>query len=785
MKTLKIEYNGKYYGVVGKNNIIVVPCEYDEIIRTFSSGLINVCKNNKWGCLDLEGNVVIPIEYDWIFPFGLASNSVTSVRLNGKWGLINKLGEVIVPIVYDKEIVFKGKTSSFPDVNGNTIIINPDGTIQSDTNFDVKLLFNNFGIAISKKEDLYGLVNEDGRSILGFEYNKIQYLSNRKCFVLEKNGLFGLASSSGEIVINAVYNHIGAGDWKAFIVKKENRYGAINYKGDTVIPIEYDEIKSIGKRCFICYKNKEYVRYKVEDSGVTITKSIIQNEDISIVKKHPKLFVIKNGDGRFGLVSKQEEMLTPLDLEEIRIIQTSVYYDTYIFAAKRNGFWGLLDMSGRNLTPYIYTSIGNYDGVRDLIEVFKSDYCGLIRSDGRQAAPCFFTPIKNKDGGIHVYDVLALSSQSNCIIMKKDGFWGALDSNTMRELVSFNYNQIENVINEGFIRVKRDNRWGLINNKFKLVLDTEYDAITIHPPLIKVKKNNKWGAFNMNLKLVAPVEKDSIKMIEDGKIKMLKNGQLEWKLYKKDGEIVDLKQYSMIEDYFSQGISMVKKNDKYGFINEDGVEIIPCIYDDAHHFLHDIAIVEYKGYWGALNNKGEVVIPFDYLLLADLSMVGPTLLMAVKDRLCGVLDKTNRIIVPFEYDGVLPMFGMITVIKNGKKGLYNHKGEMVVSTIYDDIECPFINDTIYRVCNDGKWGAVNKRGEEIVPLIYKQIGGSRFACGRLSVCKNGKWGFVDRKGKEVIPCIYDKVVQWFEDNHCEVRLNKEKIIIDIYGNRIM
>lgn len=61
MDVLKIKYDGKHYGVVGKNNTVVVPFVYDEILRTFSSGLINVCKNNQWGCLDLDGNAVIPI----------------------------------------------------------------------------------------------------------------------------------------------------------------------------------------------------------------------------------------------------------------------------------------------------------------------------------------------------------------------------------------------------------------------------------------------------------------------------------------------------------------------------------------------------------------------------------------------------------------------------------------------------------------------------------------------------------------------------------------------------
>ena len=89
-KTLKIEDNGQYYGVVGKNNTIVVPFEYDEIIRTFSSGLINVCKNDKWGCLDLNGNIVIPLKYDWISPFGRDNTSTSCARRDGKWGVLDR-----------------------------------------------------------------------------------------------------------------------------------------------------------------------------------------------------------------------------------------------------------------------------------------------------------------------------------------------------------------------------------------------------------------------------------------------------------------------------------------------------------------------------------------------------------------------------------------------------------------------------------------------------------------------------------------------------------------------
>jgi len=805
-ETLKIEYNGKYYGVVGKNNTIVVPFEYDEIIRTFSSGLINVCKNDKWGCLDLEGNVVIPLVYDWIYPFGIGPDCLTQVRLDGRWGLINKTGDIIVPINYEKEIVFKGKASKFVDVNGNTIIVNSNGTIVSNDESKAQISFNASGLAILKMGNHYGLVNEDGQAVLDFEYSSIQYSLCKECYILERNGLYGIASLYGKLITDTIYNYIGAGDRIAFIVKKNEYYGAINCNGKIVIPIEYDEIKSVGKRCFRCSKNNELIRYQVGNTGVTKTISIFQNKDFSIIKKYPNLFIVKYNDGRCGLMNKQEELITDGDFESVEIIQSKGGVNRCeIIAAKKDGLWGIFDLRGKIIAPFIYDRIGHFDGYRNLIEVFQANHCGLLRKDGTIAAPCVFDSLKNKDGGNSSYRILSLdtSFRRNCvkidgrsfpkwfgpsesyyITMKKGGYWGAFDYRTMREVVSFEYNQIDYTDYQGYILVKKDNKWGMLNDKFKVTLKIEYDWISIQAPLIKVKRDNKWGAFDIGLKLVIPIEYESITLIGDNKIQLLKEGLSNWKFYRKDGKIIDLAQYSMIEDYYSNGVAMVKKNDKYGFINEDGVEVIPCIYDDAHPFKSGIAIVEINELWGALNDKGAVVIPFEYMLLADLSMIGPTLLMAVKDRLCGVIDKNNDIIVPFEYDGVLPMFGMITVIKNGKKGLFNHKGVSIIPLIYDDIECPSMHDTVYRVCNGGKWGVVDKKGIEIVSPKYDQIGGSRFDCGRLAVCNNGKWGFINRKGREAIDCIYDEVFQFFEENHCQVKLNGEKITIDIYGNRI-
>ena len=55
-------------------------------------------------------------------------------------------------------------------------------------------------------------------------------------------------------------------------------------------------------------------------------------------------------------------------------------------------------------------------------------------------------------------------------------------------------------------------------------------------------------------------------------------------------------------------MALVKKDDKWGFINTKGKEVIPCIYTDAKSFSEGLAPVEKNGEWGYINTKGEEVI---------------------------------------------------------------------------------------------------------------------------------------------------------------------------------
>ena len=72
-------------------------------------------------------------------------------------------------------------------------------------------------------------------------------------------------------------------------------------------------------------------------------------------------------------------------------------------------------------------------------------------------------------------------------------------------------------------------------------------------------------------------------------------------------EVVKVK-YHEVDD-FSEGFAGVKLDGKWGFVNTEGKEVVKVKYDWVYYFHDGFAIVELNGKEGFVNTKGEEVLP--------------------------------------------------------------------------------------------------------------------------------------------------------------------------------
>ncbi|MBO4897619.1 MAG: WG repeat-containing protein [Clostridia bacterium] len=132
-----------------------------------------------------------------------------------------------------------------------------------------------------------------------------------------------------------------------------------------------------------------------------------------------------------------------------------------------------------------------------------------------------------------------------------------------------------------------------------------------------------------------------------------------------------------------------------------------------------------------------------------------------KDGKGGLINKKGEIVVPLVYDYVGEYdtnVGLVIVKNNGKAGCLNERGEVVVSLAYDEV-FSFINGWA-QVWKDGKKGLVNKEGYLAVPPVYDSVYG--FDEGFAIVEKDWKYGFVNTAGEIVASPVYDNAYDFRE-----------------------
>ncbi|WP_198400783.1 WG repeat-containing protein, partial [Campylobacter rectus] len=60
-------------------------------------------------------------------------------------------------------------------------------------------------------------------------------------------------------------------------------------------------------------------------------------------------------------------------------------------------------------------------------------------------------------------------------------------------------------------------------------------------------------------------------------------------------------------------------DDKYGYVNAKGEQVIECKFDEAYSFTEDLAVVKKDGKYGYINTKGEQIIECKFDLVRSFS----------------------------------------------------------------------------------------------------------------------------------------------------------------------
>lgn len=280
--------------------------------------------------------------------------------------------------------------------------------------------------------------------------------------------------------------------------------------------------------------------------------------------------------------------------------------------------------------------------------------------------------------------------------------------------------------------------YGILNKKGGIILDKIFSKLdyTKIPSFYRFQENNKVGLIDLYGNIILEAEYDfGTEVINHGKnIEVHQDGL--WALFSNKGEQLTPFKYERLIGGISSNLTAFKSNAKWGYLDEKGEEVIAAQFDWAHRFDENLGRVKINNKHVLINKKGEVITPNT---IEDINWYKQS------------YEPYN---FPFERKTKVYHFK-----KEGKIGLINTKGEIIVKAIYDEIGD--FNEALAYVKKDGLYGYIDEKGTLVIPLKYGNAGW--FSEGLAPVVYNNKWGYINRENEVIIPFQYVGYVGPFSD----------------------
>lgn len=279
----------------------------------------------------------------------------------------------------------------------------------------------------------------------------------------------------------------------------------------------------------------------------------------------------------------------------------------------------------------------------------------------------------------------------------------------------------------GYYTVYENGKWGVIDTKQNTIIKPSYDDMILVPdnskPIFIVTTNTD---------------------LDNGIIqtKVLDNNNKE--LYTNyDNVEVIYNQDKSNNLWFEKNLLKVQKDGKYGLINLDGKELLPCEYDEIKPVIGTKSIV--------------------YI---------------VKDGKQGIVDNTGKIIIENKYSQISTITdkyedGFIVKAENGKYGVINSQGQLVLEAKYDEVK-NVAGNKMYVVNEAGKLKIVDEEQNNYLENAYEEI--KQINLGNAVVKKSGKYGVVTISGEAKVDYIYDDLSFIFTDTYIAKKGDKYGII---------
>lgn len=421
---------------------------------------------------------------------------------------------------------------------------------------------------------------------------------------------------------------------KYFSAYTNSKWTVINSLGEQQTAVTYDEMIIVPNP----EKNIFIVTYDVDYANGTYKTKAVNEKNESQYTQYQNISAIENSNAN------------------------QVWYDKEVLKFEKDGKYGLIDYTGKEVLSPEYTNIRSLQGIDRALVIEKDGKYGLYNSLSK--AKIVDTTYDNVEAFGQTYN-------EGYIVKDSSGKYGLLSAEG-KVILANAYDKIYKAHGSDKYVVDDNLKTKLIDKDGNVILENGFDEITeIVGDVIVVKRAGKYGVLTITGDTIIDAAFDTLKYSfgdyyiastagKYGVIDIRKDIKIEFKykdieyrsditslvcenedlttdIYTRDltyiltGTIskVDLRQgyiRARVGDNYKyynlqyQEISskdalkdntlwLVKEDGKYGYINADGSKIVDCIYDDAKEQNEfGFAAVNKNGKWGVLQSNGSVLL---------------------------------------------------------------------------------------------------------------------------------------------------------------------------------
>ena len=426
-----------------------------------------------------------------------------------------------------------------------------------------------------------------------------------------------------------------------------------------------------------------------------------------------------------------------------------------------------------------YPSNRNVDQAwRRLYQLYMYDYSAARLEKFQQDYPAY--PFKD--------ELLRDKELANSVIVPyKDDVrfgWMGLDG---KPVIPAQYESV-GFFKEGLAWAEKNGKYGYVNKLNEVVIDFQFtDAIDFEKGRAVIAKGDLSGIIDRSGTLIFPIEFKDIGQFSEDLIYAQKDS-----LY----GYFDVYGYQRIQPQFTEAFSFsggkarVKSGDLEAFIDPYGSFIVPPVYEEIDFFTDSLLVFLEGDYYGLMNLKGQVVVPATYDLITPLdherslfvkddkvgylSPKGIEIIPAVystftnlqeeatftgnyakvlKGDKYGFIDKSGKVMVPFQYRILGKPGTMIAFEKSGKWGYIDLSNKVLLPPAYEAAET--FKDGLGIVRMLTLYGAISAKGTPVIPLQFTEI--KRLDPTHYLVSIGAKYGIYSDKGVLLVPLDYSQI----------------------------